>query len=151
MSKPSIEHATVVVERDFTAPPARVFAAWADPEAQKVWCVPGEGWEIAEYESDFRVGGRLMSRFGPKGDPNNWDEGRYLDIAANERIISAGAMHSGKTRTSATLCTVEFHPKGTGTHLILTDQSVYLTLETPKDRTEGWGEILTHLAEYLER
>jgi uncharacterized protein YndB with AHSA1/START domain len=92
-----------------------------------------------------------MRRFGPKGDPNNWDEGRYLDIAANERIISAGAMHSGKTRTSATLCTVEFHPKGTGTHLILTDQSVYLTLETPKDRTEGWGEILTHLAEYLER
>jgi len=149
MSKSSIEHSTIVVERDFTSPPARVFAAWADPAAQKVWCVPGEGWEIAESESDFRVGGRLMSRFGPKGGPKHWEEGRYLDIAANERIISAGAMHSGKTRTSATLCTVEFHPKGAGTHLILTDQSVYLTEETPKDRTEGWGEILAHLAEYL--
>jgi len=150
MNKSSIEHSTIVVERDFTSPPTRVFAAWADPEAQKVWYVPGEGWEIAESESDFRVGGRLMSRFGPKGDPKHWEEGRYLDIAVNERIISAATMHSGKTRTSATLCTIEFHPKGKGTHLVLTDQSVYLAEETPKDRTEGWGEILAHLAEYLQ-
>jgi uncharacterized protein YndB with AHSA1/START domain len=138
------------VERDFTSPPARVFAAWADPEAQKLWYVPGDNWEIAEYESDFRVGGRLMSRFGPKGDPRHAEEGRYLDIVTDERIISAGAMHSGRTRTSVTLFTVEFHPKGSGTHLILTDQSVYLTQETPKDRQEGWGEVLTHLADYLQ-
>jgi uncharacterized protein YndB with AHSA1/START domain len=33
----SVTHATFVVERSYDAPPARVFAAWADPEAKARW------------------------------------------------------------------------------------------------------------------
>lgn len=48
---------------------------------------------LAELTSDFRVGGRERSRFGPASDPRFWSEGAYLDIVPGERIISAGAMH----------------------------------------------------------
>jgi uncharacterized protein YndB with AHSA1/START domain len=70
------------------------------------WNVPGDDWEIADYENDFRVGGREKSRFEPKGDPKYSSEGCYLDIVPEARIISAGSMHE-KTRTSASLRTIE--------------------------------------------
>ena len=86
------KHDTLILERHYAASPARVFAAWADPKARARWDIPGEGWELAVLESDFRVGGREYSRFGPKGDPRYWSEGYYLDIVQDARIVSAGAM-----------------------------------------------------------
>ena len=41
----------------YKATPARVFAAWAEPEARAKWDVPGR-WMIAEQTFDFREGGR---------------------------------------------------------------------------------------------
>jgi len=58
MTGHSVQHATIVVERRFEAPPARVFAAWANQEERARWDVPDDGWVIAEYHQDFRVGGR---------------------------------------------------------------------------------------------
>ena len=56
MSKRSATHATFVIERDYDAPPARVFAAWADQSAKSRWFGPTGGGE--QHELDFRVGGR---------------------------------------------------------------------------------------------
>ena len=91
----TVQHSTIVVERRYDVSPARVFAAWANPAERAQWDVPGDDWEIAEHEQDFRVGGREASRFGPKGNPVYSSEGRYLDIVPNARIVSAGTMHSG--------------------------------------------------------
>lgn len=135
MSKRTVNHATIVLERTFDASPVRVFTAWADPAVRAKWDVPGDDWEIAEYQQDFRVGGREASRFGPKGNPIYSSEGRYLDIVQDARIISAGAMHSGETRTSATLCTIELLAEGSGTRLILTDQSAFL------DGPKSWPTV----------
>jgi uncharacterized protein YndB with AHSA1/START domain len=54
MPEPTVKHSTIVIEREFKASPARVFAAWADPEAHRSWNVPGKDWVLARYESDFR-------------------------------------------------------------------------------------------------
>ena len=143
-------HNTVVMERKFKSSPEKVFAAWADPAAHGHWNVPGEDWVIAEFEQDFRVGGRLHSFFGPKGSPRYRSEGHFLNIAENQRIISAGTMHDGNIPMSSTMCTVEIQSNGRGTHLILTDQSAYFQQgETPEDRSSGWGQILKRLASAL--
>ena len=52
---------------------------------------------------------------------------------------------------TATLFTVEFHPDGRGTRLVLTDQSAFFGGETESDRETGWGEIVDRLSAYLER
>jgi uncharacterized protein YndB with AHSA1/START domain len=140
-----VKHGTIVVERSFKASPEKVFAAWADPVAQGRWAVPGDDWALAEFEHDFKVGGRNMSFFGPKGAPRFRSVGHYLDIVPNERIVNAEAMHDGELRTSATLYTVELQEENGGTHLILTDQSVFFDRETKEDRIAGWGEILDRL------
>jgi uncharacterized protein YndB with AHSA1/START domain len=152
MIERTVRHATIVQDRIYDASPARVFAAWADPAARAQWDVPGDDWEITEHEQDFRVGGREATRFGPKGDPLYSSEGRYLDIVPDARIISAGTMHRGDTRISTTLCTLEMLAEGTGTRLILTDQSAFLDGgEKPSDREGGWGAILDKLDAHLAR
>ncbi|MBA3505106.1 MAG: SRPBCC domain-containing protein [Betaproteobacteria bacterium] len=152
MTERTVQHSTIVVERRYDASPARVFAAWADAAGRSRWDVPGDDWELAEHEQDFRVGGREASRFGPKGDPRYSSEGRYLDIVPNARIISAGTMHDAETRTSTTLCTIELIADDRGTRVILTDQSAFLDgREKPSDRESGWGAILNKLEAYLRR
>lgn len=147
MSERSVVHATIVVERLYDASPVRVFAAWADPTAHGSWHVPGGDWTVAEAEHDFRPGGREYSRFGPPGEPMCHSEGRFEDIVPDVRIVSAGSMHSNGKRTSSTLCTVELLPNGSGTRLILTDQSAFFDgRETPADREQGWGTILDKLS-----
>ena len=57
----SVTHATFAVERSYDASPARVFVAWAEPEGKARWFGnPEDG--VAEFELDFRVGGREFNR-----------------------------------------------------------------------------------------
>ena len=64
MSERTVKHDTVVIERNFKASEVRVFAAWADPNAHGRWNVPGDDWEIADYDNDFRVGSREKNPSG---------------------------------------------------------------------------------------
>ena len=50
-TKPSL-----TIKRRFKASPAKVFAAWTDPEKVKRWMGPGEV-KAVSAESDLRVGG----------------------------------------------------------------------------------------------
>jgi uncharacterized protein YndB with AHSA1/START domain len=149
MSESKVEHATAVVERRFRAVPARVFAAWADAALNARWAFPGKSWVLAENKQDFRVGGRVHSRFGPKEDPQYYSEGIYLDIVPDRRIVSAYAMHDKERRFSTTLCTVETRPDGDGTHMVLTDQTAFLRGETPSDRRQGLEEMTAKLEAFL--
>lgn len=152
MSERSVEHATFVVERAFDAPPARVFAAWASAAARRRWAVPGDGWELAADEDDFRVGGRETSRFGPPGDPAYEAVTNYLDIVPDRRIVMAGTTARGGRRIAASLGTVELLPADGGTRLIYTEQSAFLDgLDAPENHQQGWGVLLANLEAELRR
>lgn len=152
MTERTVRHSTIVVERSYDVPASRVYAAWSDVAQRRQWDVPGDDWVIHEHQQDFRIGGRESSRFGPKGGPVYKSEGSYLDIVPNARIISAGTMHSGETRISTTLCTIELIADGSRTRVIVTDQSAFLDdLEKPDDRAGGWGSILDNLEAYFKK
>ena len=82
MSARSVTHGSFVLERTYDAPPARVFAAWADPAAKARWfsC-------HAEHEMDFRVGDRQM-----RADPGSFV---YIPRGAPHTLSHAG---DGRTR-----------------------------------------------------
>jgi uncharacterized protein YndB with AHSA1/START domain len=152
VADPSVVHATFTLERTYDASPARVFRAFADPALKRRWFVEGEGWEIEEYESDFRVGGREYSRFRFQGGPEIVNETVYQDIVPERRLIIAYWMTIGGQRISVSLATMEFEPTDGGTRLVFTEQGAYLDgLSGAADREEGTRGLLECLDRELKR
>ncbi len=150
MSARSVTHATFVIERSYPVPPARVFAAWADPAAKARWFSGPEEWQSGPLELDFRVGGRERVSGGPPGGPLHSYDARYHDIVPNARIISSYDMYIDETRISSSLATVEFLPAGGGTRLIYTEQGAFLDgHDTPAQREHGTAELLDALGAVL--
>jgi uncharacterized protein YndB with AHSA1/START domain len=151
MSERSVHHETFVVERTYAASPARVFAAWADPETKARW-FGGSDEANGEYELDFRIGGRELSRGGaPDGEVYTY-EARYHDIVPDERIVYVYDMHRDKTRISVSLTTVDLKVEDAGTRLIYTEQGAYLDGEDkPEFRQQGTGSLLDALGAELGR
>ena len=144
-----VTHATFTLERSYPAPPARVFAAWADPAAQARWFTPGPG---AGHQLDFRVGGREVATGGPEGGPLMTFETLYRDIVPEQRIVYTSTLSAGADLMTVSLTTVEFTPgEGGGTRLVLTEQGAFLDgQEQPAWREQGTADQLEALAAELK-
>lgn len=137
----SATHGTFRIERRYRVPPARVFAAWADPDAKARWFSTTGG----EHALDFHVGGREVNRGRHGAGPVLTYESRYHDIVPHERIVYSSTLHAGDTLATVSLTTVEFSADD-GTLLVLTEQAAYLDgHEDPAWReqgTAGWLDAL---------
>ncbi|MFZ1154124.1 MAG: SRPBCC family protein [Solirubrobacteraceae bacterium] len=149
MSQRSAVHATFVIERTYDATPARVFKAWAEPEAKASWFGP-KVLTNGGHELDFKVGGEEHLRvLTPDGATYLFDS-RYEDIVPEERIVYAYDMHKDDARISVSLTTVVLEPSGAGTKLTFTEQGVFLDgHDTPAEREHGTGELLDNLGAEL--
>jgi uncharacterized protein YndB with AHSA1/START domain len=140
----SVEHSTFVIERTYDASPARVYAAWSEPDAKAHWFGGGA------FALDFRVGGRETNDGGPEGGPHYTYEATYRDIVSDERIVYTYVMHVDDALMSVSLATVEFEPEGEGTRLTLTEHGAFLDgLDTSAQREHGTGELLDQLGRTL--
>jgi uncharacterized protein YndB with AHSA1/START domain len=150
MSKRSTVHATFVIEREYPASRERVFAAWADPDAKARWWGPSSGHSSGGHELDFRVGGsEHLAVVTGEGVRYTFDS-RYHDIVEGERIIYSYDMHRDGAPISASVATVELHPAGEGTKLVLTEQGAFLDdLDEPAAREHGTRELLERLESEL--
>jgi len=150
MADRTVLHDTIVTDRLYDAPPARVFAAWRDPAVKRRWFAEGEDWRVLEYALDFRVGGREHGRFRQAGGAEIGNETIYLDIVPDRRIVMAYTMTVGGAAISASLGTVEFEAAGAGTRLIYTEQGAFFDgPEGPASRRHGWRGLLDRLATAL--
>ncbi len=147
-----VVHRTLSVERTYPAPPARVFAAFADPGTKRRWFAEDAGFEVVEFALDFRVGGFERTRFRSVGGAPGRNDTLFLDIVAGERIVFAYALTAGEVRTSAALTTVELAADGGGTRLLLTEQVAFLDgVDGTVGRPQGWGGLLDRLGDAIGR
>jgi uncharacterized protein YndB with AHSA1/START domain len=143
MNTRSIKHTTFVIERTYSASPARVFSAWADPEAKSQWFPKPD-------EFDFRVGGREFNRTTHEGVIYTYDA-HYQNIVPEQRIAYTYIMDRDEIRISVSVVTVEFKPTETGTQLIYTEQGAFLDGEDkPEYREHGTKVLLDALGAELQ-
>jgi uncharacterized protein YndB with AHSA1/START domain len=146
MSNRSATHSTFVIERDYDAAPARVFAAWADADAKGQWFGPGGG---QAHELEFREGGREHFEAAVAGAVYSYDA-LYQDIVRDERIVYTYNMHRDGVRMSVSVTTVELLADGDRTHLRYTEQGAFLDGEDKAElREHGTKELLDKLGKAL--
>lgn len=150
MPTPAV-NSTFVLERSFPQTPDRVFRLLADPDRKRRWFLEDEGTNIDSFAMDFRVGGTESSRYSiRKGTPVDGkpfaNDGSFLDIVPNQRIVHAFTMSLDGRPISATMVTYELSPSGSGTALTLTHQGVFFEgSDGPEMRKGGWEKLMERL------
>lgn len=137
-------HRTTVLEKTFGVSVADVFAAWAELEKRSLWNSPSDDVKIRYTEDDFSVGGKDVS-LCLVGDQIMAEViGIYHDIVPNERIIYTEIIKSGEGELFGTSqVSVSLESRGTGTHMIVTLQTVAVDGSTLLDDVvEGWTASL---------
>ncbi len=132
--------------------PARVFFGMTDKEMKRRWLIEGDGFEIHEYESDFRIGGFDRSRFTFGGGLELTNDTQFQDVVPDRRLVFTYRTTIGGKPLSVSLVTVEFVPDGKGTSLTYTEQGVYFGgAEDVAGREHGTRELLEKLGAELGR
>jgi uncharacterized protein YndB with AHSA1/START domain len=145
MATQTITKPSLTLKRRIKASPARVFAAWIDPEKVKGWMGPGEV-KVVHAETDARVGGRYRWQMqSPNGDDHDVS-GVYREFIRNERLAFTWVWKTMPERES--LVTVLLEPDGDGTLLTLTHEHFFD--EEARDRHQhGWSGALEKLERFV--
>jgi uncharacterized protein YndB with AHSA1/START domain len=150
MTTRSVTHTTFVIERTYPVPPARVFAAFAEPELKRRWFGMPPDWVDTHHSLDFRVGGHETNRGGPPGDVVHRFEARYQDIVTDERIVYTYDLYLDDRRMSVSLATIELRPDPDGTRMTFTEQGAFLDgIDDPGQREHGTKLLLDSLGAAL--
>ena len=126
---------SLTLKRRLKASPAKVFAAFTDPEKIKRWMGPGEIVTVAA-ESDARAGGRYrIAMRSPDGGEHDVG-GAYREVIANEKLVFTWAWKTAPEQES--LVTVLFKPDGDGTLLTLTHEQ-FADADSRDRHQHGWN------------
>jgi uncharacterized protein YndB with AHSA1/START domain len=145
-----ILHDTFTLERRYPVPVERVFAAFSDPATKRRWFAEGEGFQVASFSLDFRVGGREEAAFSTPHGMAIRNDTVYLDIVPGRRIVLAYTMSTDGRPFSASLASFLFLEDGSGTLLQMTEQGAWFEGgDGPEMRAGGWGSLLESLGREL--
>jgi uncharacterized protein YndB with AHSA1/START domain len=139
---------SLTIKRHLKAPPAKVFAAWTDPEKIKRWMGPGNIVAV-RVAADPRVGGRYrIEMHRPTGEAHNVG-GAYREIIANEKLVFTWAWDAAPPDTPhESLVTVLLKPDGTGTLLTLIHEH-FLDEASRDGHDQGWHGALDKLERFV--
>lgn len=148
MTQPATD---LVISRLMSAPRAKVWRAFENPQALAQWWCP-KPWITEVKAFDFRAGGAFhtfMSGPLPDGSPGTSDNpGCFLEIAPLERIVSTSMLLGGwrPAQPWIAITTIfTFSDSGSGTHLHAL--CMHATHEDARRHAEmgfeaGWGTML---------
>jgi serine/threonine protein kinase len=137
MSLARTPSSTIHLEKHIPAPPEQVFAVWIDPSRMADWYAPTDDFGPTIGEIDPQVGGPY--RIGmqlPGKTEHRFVSGEYCKVDGPRTLSFTWAWEPLKPGWPETQVTVEFHPQGSGTDLVLTHERFHD--EADKDN-HAWG------------
>jgi uncharacterized protein YndB with AHSA1/START domain len=144
MSTDTATKPSLTIKRRFNAPPAKVYAAWTDPQMIARWFGPA-GVERVEADSDLRIGGHYSIVMHVPGDRHDV-LGVYREIVPNQKLVYTWAWKSTPERDS--LVTVTFKPDGEGTMLTLLHEH-FFDADARDRHQHGWAGAIDKLEKLL--
>lgn len=144
MSTATATKPSLTIKHRFNAPPAKVYAAWTDPQMIARWFGP-PGVERVEAESDLRVGGAYSIAMHMPGDRHDV-MGVYREIVPNQKLVYTWAWKSTPERDL--LVTVTFKPDGEGTMLTLLHEH-FFDADARDRHQHGWAGAIDKLEKLL--
>lgn len=136
----------VRVTRVIAAPRERVFNAFLETEAIKVWFAPSPLVWVEPPIADPRPGGRYS--FTVEEGGKRWHiHGVYREIKRPERLVFTWQWENDPVRgeTGDSVVTVELFERGGKTEVLLT-HAMLPSAAARKDHTEGWERCLADIA-----
>jgi uncharacterized protein YndB with AHSA1/START domain len=131
----------------FAATPEEVFDAWTNPVVLERWWAAQPTWDSPRCDVDLRVGGRYVLRMrDDQTGELHVVGGEYREIDRPRRLVytwswqGKGGPHPGHV----SVVTVEFHPEGDGTAVVL-EHSGLPSLESSERHAVGWAGIFDNL------
>jgi uncharacterized protein YndB with AHSA1/START domain len=144
MSTATATKPSLTIKRRLKASPAKVFAAWTDPQKIARWFGP-PGVTGVEAQSDLSIGGRWRI-VGHSANDTHEVSGVYREIVPDQKLVYTWAWKSTPERES--IVTVTFKPDGDGTLLTLLQEQFFD--EAARDRhSQGWNGALDKLEAYI--
>ena len=142
-----VNRPSLTLKRRLNAPPAKVYAAWTDPQKIARWFGPSSvkaGTERADI--DARIGGRYRLSFDTEDGEHHEVGGVYRELVPDQRLVFSWAWHTTPERES--LVTISLRPDGDGTLLTLHHEQ--FADQAARDGHErGWSSVLDKLETYL--
>jgi len=122
-----IVHASFSVERTFPTAPARVFAAFADPDLKARWFHGPDDWTPTVRTLDFREGGHETAAGEVPGEWSSRFEADYHVIEPDSQIVYSYVMYHDDVRLSVSVTTIELDAvdDGAATRVVFTEQGAY--------------------------
>ncbi len=139
MTEIETSNTSLTIRRTFDASRERVFRAFTDPDELEQWFVP-EGMTAEVHALEPEPGGAFAITW-MAGENRIDNEGTYVEVAENERLVAVEETAEGELRLA-----YEFRDADDGTEVIVTQE---FPDSVPKGAAEGWTSILDNLGEVL--
>ena len=149
MSTQAATKPSLTLKRRFKAPPAKVFAAWTEPEKIKRWFGPA-GAVCTHAEFDLRVGGKFTIVATSPGGETQRVLGVMREVVPDAKLVYTWAW-SQLAPERESLVTVEFKPEGDGTLLMLLTHAQFFDEDARDRHQHGWSAALDKLENDLPR
>ena len=137
------------VRRLLAAPPAKVFAAFAEASLVSRWLTPSPDVALTVLEFDFRVGGGYRFAYSVPGRATMFVNGVYRTIEPLSTIVFSWNIEPPDEHADVrSEVTITLTPEGTGTVLRIRHEQ--LTLPGAADRhAAGWRGAVDQLGELV--
>ena len=132
MSTQTAVKPSLTLKRRLKAPPAKVFAAWTDPEKVKQWMGPGEV-KVLSVACDPRAGGTFNWVMRTPDAEIHDVSGVFREVVPDRKLVFTWAWKTTPERES--LVTVDIKPDGEGSLMTLTHEQFFD--EDARDRHQG--------------
>lgn len=130
------------IRRVIAASPARAYDAWTTPELLTRWFAPSPDYSVVVHRAETRVGGAYRIEMRHVKGASRVVVGEYRELSRPSRLAFTWGWEGAAAPD--TLVTVEFHPNGSGTEVVLTHSRFASEAERDEHR-KGWIGCLDRL------